>query len=117
MALDYNKYALKLIKGEYDKQVELWGDDRDDSDNGEMAQAAMAQIGIAIMRDVGVADAAAVSSAEEQYFPDEWTGLRNYSPDGSNVANLVVAAAYLQNEIKRRLKNGEDPRRVIRKTL
>jgi hypothetical protein len=38
------------------------------------------------------------------YYPADWSGFRD---QGSDVANLVTAAAYLQQEIARRLSLGE----------
>ncbi len=46
-----------------------------------------------------------------EIFPQDWSGFRDY---GSDVANLVVAVAFLTQEIKRKLIAGEDHTRLAR---
>lgn len=102
--------ADALIATEVAVQDRMWGDanERADSTLNQLIDAALAQIVVtkAILNNdedpVGVAG---------PFYPTGWDGLRSY---GSNVANLVVAAAYLRSEIKRRILLGEDTTRTKR---
>ena len=49
--------------------------------------------------------------ARRELFPADWGGFRDY---GSDIANLAVVGAYVENEIKRRLLNGESTYRAPR---
>jgi hypothetical protein len=52
----------------------------------------------------------AVEVAVNAFYPDNWTGFRNYGV----TYNLVVAAAFLRNEIARRVSLGHDYSRAPR---
>jgi hypothetical protein len=105
--------ADELITVEVLVQDRMWGlaNDRADATDGQMADAAMAQIGVVALKTRGASAEAAVEICRQEFYPVGWSGLRDY---GSNIANLVVAAAYLRSEIKRRLAAGEDFNRVKR---
>jgi hypothetical protein len=102
--------AGALIETEVAVQDRMWGDanGRADSTDNQLIHAALAQVVVtqAILNNdedpVGVA---------KPFYPTGWEGLRSY---GSPVANLVVAAAYLRSEIKRRILLGEDTTRTKR---
>ena len=107
--------ADKLIAAEIRKQDEMWGvtNDRADATDNQLTEAAMAQI-------VGVlystySGGVGWPTAEDAGYPDSWSGYRRYSPPGSGVADLVVAAAFIRQEIKRRILNGESKERVARR--
>lgn len=104
------KQADELIAAEVAKQDRMWGvaNERADSSHGQLMHAAMAQLDALQDRIQGEPDA---FEEVPPAYPDDWTGFRDY---GSNVANLVVAAAYLRQEIKRRIANGEDTTRKSR---
>lgn len=108
------KKADDLIAGEVAIQDKMWGDSNERADvaDGQMIGAALAQLS---MLDIKLSE---VTTAEEAlqyakagFYPDDWGGFRDY---GSNVANLVVAAAYIRSEIKRRIAAGEDTTRTKR---
>ena len=99
-----------LIAAEVARQDRMWGQayERVDVSRGQLMNAAMAQLDALEARQVGLPDAFNV--IPEQY-PFGWSGFRDY---GSDIANLVVAAAYLQQEIKRKLALGEPTTRTSR---
>lgn len=114
--------ARQLIAGEVTLQNRMWGDanDRADITKGQLLEAAMAQCG-AISLLQGLTEGEPHSSSDREwafnaakadFFPEDWGGFRDY---GSDIANLVVAAAYIENEIKRRLLDGESTYRAPRK--
>jgi hypothetical protein len=118
------QYARQLVDVEIAKQDAMWGDgnERADAANGQMLAAATAQ-SAAVLSANYLADlypddnpdrrrAFAFLSAEREFYPPGWSGFRDY---GSDIANLVVAAAYLHNEIKRRLRKGESTYRAPRR--
>lgn len=109
--------AEQMIASEVAIQNVMWGDanERADISRGQLLQAAMAQIrsidmvahnGLEMSRD------AIFDHCKALYYPADWSGFRDY---GSDIANLVVAAAYLQQEIKRRLVRGESCERASRR--
>jgi hypothetical protein len=107
--------ARNLIDSELLLQNKMWGDtnDRADISKGQLLHAAQAQtelVNSTAYERMG--DESALEFAKSRHYPKDWSGFRNY---GSNVANLVVAAAYLQNEIKRRLMNDETSYRAPRR--
>lgn len=94
--------ARALINAEIDKQIAMWGasNERADADNGELLQAGIAQLeGLYYKLDSGEWPA-----WTPEVYPKTWGGYRDY---GSNVANLVVAVAFLTNEAARRIGNAE----------
>lgn len=106
--------ADKLIAGEVAIQDKMWGvgNDRADATEGQMQGAAMAQIGLVTLKSLtGISSETAVSLCWDEFYPKDWDGFRDY---GSDVANLVVAAAYLRSEIKRKIAAGEDTTRAKR---
>lgn len=106
---DYNHVkADRLVNAELQRQNRMWGVERDDHTRGEMAQAAAAQVQAVIRRQLGDDTAFA---QPPQIYPQNWTGFRDY---GSDIANLVVAAAWLHQEIARKLRAGEAETRLSR---
>ena len=97
--------ADKLIADEIARQDRMWGlsNERAAVDKGQLLRAAFAQLDLLGLKRDGYDDATALSIAADNY-PEGWTGFRDY---GSKVANLVVAAAFLRQEIKRCIANGE----------
>ena len=122
--MDFHKagqLADLLISREVGVQDQMWGvaNERADATEGQMVRAAVAQATIvgyhdAVKHDPDeefVSEDELIDGIKEDIYPKGWTGFRNY---GSDVANLVVAAAYLRSEIKRRLAAGEDYTRTKR---
>lgn len=128
------EYARRLIETEVNVQNKKWGEanERSDVSGGELLRAAIAQataVARASEEAAAIAKAASASSAlettidymaireeifagiAESIYPLAWSMFRDY---GSDIANLVVAAAYIENEIKRRLAAGEDTYRTAR---
>ncbi len=111
--------AQELIAAEVARQDRMWGlsNERADVSKCQMQDAAMAQLGLLHYKrnpeEVGIANDAPLVSAREFYYPEDWDSFRDY---GSDIANLVVAAAYIQQEIKRKLALGENTMRSSRTT-
>jgi len=105
--------ADQLIAAEVAIQDKMWGDanERADATNNQMLGAAMAQLGLLEGKLQGQSSEDAVLAAGAAFYPKSWDGFRDY---GSNIANLVVAAAFIRSEIKRRLLLGEDTTRAKR---
>jgi hypothetical protein len=107
--------ADKLIAGEVQLQDAIWGvaNDRANVRGGEMLLAATAQL--TLVRAKAVVRPELWPEVERQclrnIYPKDWTGFRDY---GSDIANLVVAGAYIRQEIKRKLMLGEDATRSSR---
>lgn len=103
--------AKNLIDGEVANQNAMWGElnDRADHTKGQLLQAGLAQ-SVAIW-GLNHYDREKAFQNATNWYPHDWSGFRDY---GSDVANLVVAAAFLQQEIKRRLLNGESYERSKR---
>lgn len=104
--------ADNLIATEVAIQDRMWGDanERADASGNQMMTAAMAQLVLLQRKIAGDPSDEAVKLAQE-FYPPDWNGFRDY---GSNVANLVVAAAFIRSEIKRRILAGEDTTRAKR---
>jgi hypothetical protein len=111
--------AKTLIDTEMMKQDQMWGvaNERADVSKQQLMKAASAQIILVGKREQ---DGIVPGSEQEQQlvefvrqmvYPEDWDGFRSY---GSAIANLVVAAAYLQQEIKRRIAAGESLERTSR---
>lgn len=112
-----NERAVEMIANEVALQDKMWGDDnaRAKHQDGQLLGAALAQAqAIHSVREYP-ADPRSLSFeiAHDNYFPKDWdkNAFRDY---GSDIANLVVAAAFLHQEIKRRLLVGEDTMRSKR---
>jgi hypothetical protein len=102
---DYNNVkADRLVNAEVQNQNRMWGPtyERADSNNRELMLAGISQLVALDMKQRG--DKAAFSVPPLGY-PETWSGFRDY---GSDIANLVVAAAFLHQEIARKLRAGED---------
>ncbi|SHG90831.1 hypothetical protein [Bradyrhizobium erythrophlei] len=106
--------SRQLVDGEVLLQTKMWGEtnDRADISQGQLMGAALAQIYAVGITEFSDTRESAFDQAEMEFFPADWGGFRDY---GSDIANLVVAAAYLRNEIKRRLMNGESSHRAPRR--
>lgn len=102
--------ADELVSAEISLQNEKWGDlnERADATKRQLMHAAMAQLDALFDRHCGVEDA---FDSPPEIYPEDWKGFRDY---GSDVANLVVAAAFLLQEIKRLVYLGEDTTRTSR---
>lgn len=106
-----------LIAKEVAIQDRMWGDanERADATNCQMIKAGVAQaslvVALAELRPGGISVAETVEVVKALVYPPDWDGFRSY---GSNVANLVVGAAFLRSEIKRRILLGEDTTRTKR---
>lgn len=114
---DYSKtpveaaaHAAYIIRQEVERQNVMWGDinDRADIAHGQLADAALAQMLRLHERRRGVTTA---FDRPPGCYPADWSGFRDY---GSDIANLAVAAAFIQNEIKRLLRDGADTTRTSR---
>lgn len=107
--------ADTLIASEVNTQDKMWGDanERADSMKGQLLGAALAQAQAihSVMAYPHDTRKASFEIARLNYYPKDWGGFRDY---GSDIANLVVAAAYIRNEIKRRLIKGESYHRAAR---
>lgn len=105
------RLADNLIAKEISKQDKMWGriNERADASNGQLFHAAMAQQEAVWQRQIGDPDA---FIKVPDIYPADWSGFRDY---GSDVANLVVAIAFLRQEVKRKLMNGESYVRTERK--
>lgn len=108
--------ARLIIATEVSKQNAMWGDanDRADISKGQLLGAASAQL-MAVWSanfepEMGRENSFALAGTE--LFPRDWGGFRDY---GSDIANLAVVGAYVENEIKRRLLNGESTYRAPRR--
>jgi len=102
--------ADSLILNEIERQDKMWGvaNERADTSNGELLLASLAQaIAVGAKRD-GMTDA---FDSPPDVYPKDWSGFRDY---GSEVSNLVVAAAFLRQEIKRLIASGADTTRTSR---
>lgn len=102
--------AEQLVAKEVERQNEMWGstNERADVSNGELMRAAMSQLIAVGARQEGHADA---FDRIPGIYPKGWSGFRSYGPD---VPNLVVAAAFLLQEISRKIRAGESTIRLPR---
>lgn len=108
------KTAEELIAAEVAYQDSLWGSasERADISEGQCHDAAVAQlVALGAKREGAASEMAFSHVCGGYYFPESWSGFRDY---GSDIANLVVAAAYITQEIRRRLLLGEDTTRSKR---
>jgi hypothetical protein len=100
--------AARKVQAEMERQNRMWGIGRPDHANGELTYAAIGQLVALADRQDG--DETSFDKVPAD-FPPNWSGFRDY---GSDIANLVVAAAWLQQEIARKLRAGEDDTRTSR---
>lgn len=108
--------ARHLIAKEIEGQDKMWGatNDRADATLGQLLNAGLAQA-VAI-RDTRSEHqmanrAGCFDNAKREFYPADWNGFRDY---GSDVANLVVAAAFIEQEIKRLIADGASTYRAPR---
>ncbi|WP_315782209.1 MULTISPECIES: hypothetical protein [unclassified Bradyrhizobium] len=103
--------AYELIFAEISRQNEMWGalDTRRDVGNGELFEAGVGQLDAVFDRRNG--DEAAFDGPP-QIYPEGWSGFRSY---GGDIPNIIVGVAFLIQETKRLLMNGEDPTRLSRR--
>lgn len=113
-SFEAGRQADELIAKEVTGQDKMWGvsNDRADASRGELLLAALAQQHAVNERRCGKINAFDPDKPTSPY-PDDWSGFRSY---GGDVPNLVVAAAYLRQEIKRLIVAGEDTTRLSRTT-
>lgn len=104
--------ADALIATEVAIQDRMWGDanERADSTANQLLSAGISQLVLTKCKLDGLPSEEAVEQGNI-FYPEGWDGFRDY---GSNVANLVVAAAFIRSEIKRRILLGEDTTRTKR---
>lgn len=97
-------YGGVIVGTEMERQDKMWGaiNERADTTQGQLVRAALAQLQATCNRDFN-GDADAFSTVPPVY-PEDWSGFRDY---GSSIANLAVVAAYIQQEIRRRIRAGE----------
>jgi hypothetical protein len=109
--IDAGNKADELISAEIAKQDRMWGvaHERADSEGGELMLAGMAQLD-ALFDRIFCEEPHAFAETPD-IFPECWSGFRDY---GSDVANLVVAIAYLRQEVKRLIAGGADTTRTSR---
>jgi hypothetical protein len=102
--------ADRLIKEEIERQDKMWGvaNERADASDGQLMMAGIAQLDALFDRRNGIENA--FEGAPEIY-PVGWSGFRDY---GSDVANLVVSIAFLRQEVKRLIAEGESTYRAPR---
>jgi hypothetical protein len=105
--------ADELIEKEFQGQMAMWGanNERADATDNQLTLAAAAQLTLVVAKHEGAPVKEAISKIQKDVYPSDWNGFRDY---GSQIANLVVAAAYIKSEINRRLKLGEDTTRTKR---
>jgi len=108
--VDAGAKADELIAAEIALQDKMWGamNERADISRGQLFRAGIAQTIALHQKTIGLPGAFDQPPA---VFPSDWSGFRDY---GSDVANLVVAVAFLRQEIKRKIANGEDTTRSKR---
>lgn len=115
---DYANYAAgqlaaaqadKLIAAEIERQDKMWGvaNERAAVADGQLFHAGLAQLDALLARTAGDG----WPSDPPVIYPRDWSGFRDY---GSDVANLVVAVAFLRQEIKRLIEKGESTTRAPR---
>lgn len=108
------RFARELIAAEVAVQNKMWddGNGRADCSNGELMSSAMASLDLVALKDFGKLEShTAVKIAKDDFYPENWSGFRDY---GTRIANLVVAAAFIENQIKLCLNAGEDWTRAKR---
>lgn len=108
---DAERLVDELLTAELAKQNQMWGhlNERADVSQDQLLHAGIAQLDALFDRLNG--DPTAFDEAPAVY-PIDWSGFRDY---GSNVANIIVAAAFLLQDAKRRILNGEDTTRTSRR--
>lgn len=108
-----SRIASALTDAEFNVQTKMWGADRPDYQKGELMSAAMTSLDLVAIKRAGLPSATAVKIANADFYPEDWSGFRDY---GTDIANLVVAAAFLKSEITRLIAAGEDRTRAPRES-
>lgn len=110
--------AAAMVATEIGRQDRMWGasNERADTSKDQLQQAAAASLALVMAKKVNeegklLHPDRLIAGIREDVYPDDWAGFRDY---GSDIANLAVAAAYIQQEIKRKLALGEDYTRTSR---
>jgi hypothetical protein len=109
--LEAERIADELVTAELAKSSGMWGgaNERSDVANGELFCAGLGQLDAIFDRRNGEEDA---FDSPPMVWPEGWSGFRSY---GEDIPNIVVAIAYLTNEVKRLLLAGEDYTRLERR--
>jgi hypothetical protein len=102
--------ADDIIASEVARQDAMWGraNQRADSEKGQLLGAGLAQAQAVFARRI---TGEPITERPPACYPPDWSGFRDY---GSDVANLAVAAAYIRQEMKRLIANGEPTNRLSR---
>jgi hypothetical protein len=102
--------ALELVLGEIGLQNKMWGqqNERADVTRGQLFAAGFAQLEATFDHRF---DMEWAFKEIPDCYPKDWSGFRSY---GGDIPNIVVGVAFLVQEIKRLLMNGEDPTRLAR---
>ena len=110
-AIEAEKKAVELVLGEMGLQNKMWGtaNERADASQGQLFHAGFAQLEATLDRQMGYPGAFVVPP---HIYPADWSGFRSY---GADIPNMVVGVAFLIQEIKRKLMNGEDFTRTSRR--
>lgn len=103
----------RLVDVEFAVQCKMWDEEngRADSAKGELMSGAMTALDLIALKRAGLASSTAVKIAAADFYPENWSGFRDY---GSDVANLVVANAFILSEITRLVALGADRTRLSR---
>ncbi len=113
--IEAGQKADELIAREVAGQDKMWGvaNERTDSQSGQLLKAGLSQmLALQARRDDPEKKwADRFCSTDRLPYPSDSGGFRDY---GSDVANLVVAAAFIRQEIKRLIANGADTTRLSR---
>lgn len=109
-AMEAEKKAIELVVGELGLQNKMWGaaNERADASQGQLFHAGFAQLEATLDRQMGYEEAFLIPP---HIYPADWSGFRSY---GADIPNMVVGVAFLIQEIKRKLMNGEDTARLAR---
>ena len=110
-AIYYGEEADRLVAVEVAGQDKMWGvaNERTDSASGQLLAAGLAQAHALYSRRVAGTDIQ--MNNPPACYPTDWSGFRDY---GSDVANLVVAIAFMRQEVKRLLAAKADTTRFTR---
>ncbi len=103
--------ADELIAREVAGQDKMWGaaNERADSSQGQLLAAGLSQA--QALYDRRTIGKSIDYTNPPSTYPADWSGFRDY---GSDVANLVVAIAYMRQEVKRLIADGASVTRLSR---
>lgn len=110
-ATEAEKKAIDLVLAEIGLQNGMWGSasTRTDIQDGQLFAGGFAQLEATFDRRF---DYPGAFVELPDCYPEDWSGFRSY---GGDIPNIVVGVAFLVQEIKRLLMNGEDPTRLARR--